>query len=251
MRKKVDRCLYTRRDVSVFSREFEVATVHVLDRGYVRLCDMMGGEIGVVNAARASFASESRELTERDIKLLRYLWEHRHTSPFRHSLITFEVKAPLMVARQWWKYVVGSDHTMEAWNEQSRRYVTEQVEFYLPSAMRAQAKDRKQGSDGEVGGEVGKAKIGALDALYRICEGVYREMLAEGIAGEVARLALPANAQYTTWRWTASLQSVLHFLTERLDDHAQWEIRQYAQAVYVLCERLFANVLALLEEAES
>src|SRR5690606_21252109 len=106
--------------------------IGVLDKGYVRLVDVMGSDLSVANAARVSFARESTEFDDRDERLIRFLAREGHTSPFRHAMVTFEVKAPLMVARQWWKYVVGSDHTMDGWNEVSRRYVDTEPEFYMP-----------------------------------------------------------------------------------------------------------------------
>lgn len=123
----------------------------VLDHGYVRLVDQMGTDLSVVNAARASFAKESPEFGPNDEWLLRYLLRRNEMSPFRHALMTFEVYAPLMVARQWWKYVVGSDHTMDAWNESSRRYVTEEPVYYTPE-WREAPDNRKQGSGARLGG---------------------------------------------------------------------------------------------------
>lgn len=94
----------------------------------------MGTDLSVVNAARASFAKESEELSSKDARLIDFLIRENHMSPFRHAFMTFEIKAPLMVARQHWKYVVGSDHTMDSWNESSRRYITMEPEFYIPEA---------------------------------------------------------------------------------------------------------------------
>jgi thymidylate synthase (FAD) len=98
----------------------ENKTIDVLDKGYVRLVDKMGSDLSVVNAARASFAKESHELSKSDARLIDFLARENHMSPFRHAFVTLEFKAPLMVARQHWKYVVGSDHTMDSWNESSR-----------------------------------------------------------------------------------------------------------------------------------
>src|SRR5690625_45241 len=92
----------------------------------------MGDDLTVVNAARCSFARKSEEMSEGDEKLIDFLAREGHDSPFRHASLQFEVYAPLMIARQWFKYIVGSDHTMDAWNESSRRYITENEEFYVP-----------------------------------------------------------------------------------------------------------------------
>jgi thymidylate synthase (FAD) len=106
--------------------------INVLDKGYVRLVNVMGSDLSVVNSARVSYDKESTELSEKDARLIRFLAREGHTSPFRHATLQFEMYAPLMVARQHWKYIVGSDHTMDAWNESSRRYVTEEPAFYIP-----------------------------------------------------------------------------------------------------------------------
>jgi len=221
--------------------------IDCLDHGYVRLVDAMGSDLSVVNAARVSFDRESGELNEADAKLIRYLAKHGHTSPFRHATLTFEVYAPLMVARQWWKYAVGSDHTMDSWNESSRRYVTEKPEFYIPTEWRKAPENRKQGSGDAVSAQYGDFFTGQLrlavnDALY-----LYEEALAQGFAPEQARLFLPAYAMYVRWRWTASLQTVAHFLNQRLAEDAQYEIQEYARAVDQLAlERFPVSMKALV-----
>lgn len=218
--------------------------IPVLDHGYVRLRDWMGSDLTPVNAARASFGAESLDLSDKDVKLIQYLAKHGHTSPFRHAMVTIEVKAPMMVARQWWKYVVGSDHTMDAWNELSFRYVTstnkgEAPEFYSPEDWREAPANRKQGS----GGNLNKETAAYLTELHRdiITQGVrsYRTALGLGVAPEQARLLLPAYGMYTTWWWTASLQSVCHYLDQRLKEDAQYEIREYALAVAEFVKALF------------
>ncbi|WP_306472719.1 FAD-dependent thymidylate synthase [Bacillus toyonensis] len=122
--------------------------INVLDKGYVRLVDTMGCDLSVVNSARVSYDKESTELTDKDIRLIKFLAREGHTSPFRHATVQFEIYAPLMVARQHWKYIVGSDHTMDAWNESSRRYVTEEPTFYIPkeNEWRKAPENSKQGS---------------------------------------------------------------------------------------------------------
>ena len=215
--------------------------LHVLDRGYVRLVDVMGTDLSVVNAARVSYDKESAELSERDERLIRFLAREGHTSPFRHAMATFEVYAPLMVARQWWKYVVGSDHTMDAWNESSRRYVTEEPTFYVPKAnqWRSAPEHSKQGSGDVVDWELGhEAMMRLFDMIDRGMKN-YEWALENGICAEQARLFLPAYGMYVRWRWTASLQSIAHFLNQRLADDAQKEIRDYAQAVYELIKPKF------------
>lgn len=220
--------------------------VPVLDKGYVRLADYMGSDLSVVNAARASYMKESSELSDKDKQLLQFLVRNGHMSPFRHATMTFEIKAPLMVARQWWTYVVGSDHTMEGFNEASRRYVTMEPEFYVPEQWRSKPDDSKQGSGGPVPEKQQVMMRYMYDSTLSGTMASYQIALAQGVAPEQARLFLPMYALYTVWRWTASLQSVAHFLNERLDAHAQWEIRQYAAAVRRLAEPLYPQSFAAL-----
>ncbi|MFP4975267.1 FAD-dependent thymidylate synthase [Paenibacillus sp. CN-4] len=216
--------------------------INVLDKGYVRLVDHMGGDLSVVNSARVSYAKESKELTPGDVKLIQFLARESHMSPFRHATVQFEVYAPLMVARQHWKYVVGSDHTMDAWNEASRRYITIDVENYVPNPVdwRSKPANSKQGSGDPVDEEIGREATARL--LRQIEQGLqdYEWALENDIAPEQARLLIPsAYGMYTAYYWTASLQSVCHFLNQRLAHDSQYEIQQYAKAVYELITPLF------------
>ena len=209
--------------------------MQVLDKGYVRLFDSFGSDLSVVNAARVSYDKRSEDFSEKDAKLLRYLLNNNHSSPFRHAGVSFEIYAPLIVARQWWKYAVASSHIddQNGWNESSRRYITEEVEFYLPSSeeWRSAPENSKQGSGEELPRALGKHWTERLVAVQEAGEYYYNLAMKEGIAPEQARLFLPAYSMYVRWVWTTSLQGVLHFLDQRLADHSQWEIRQYASAV--------------------
>lgn len=216
--------------------------INVLDRGYVRLVDQMGGDLSVVNSARVSYAKESQQLSSSDVKLIKFLAREDHMSPFRHATVQFEFYAPLMVARQHWKYVVGSDHTMDAWNEASRRYITINVENYIPNPVhwRSKPENSKQGSGEPVDEEIGREATERL--LRQIEQGIqdYEWALANHIAPEQARLLIPsAYGMYTAYYWTASLQSVSHFLKQRLAHDSQYEIQEYAKAVYELVKPLF------------
>lgn len=211
--------------------EMEDNTIEVLDKGYVRYLDRMGGDLTVVNAARVSFEKESKTLTEADEKLIHFLAEHEHTSPFRHVIFSFEIRAPLVVARQMWRYVVGSDHTMDAWNEASRRYVTSEPIFYQPAEWRSAPVNKKQGSGKPCDVGVQTAMNGAWSSHIDNSISLYNKAMELGVAPEQARLFLPAYGLYITWRWTASLQSVAHFLYQRLSLDAQSEIREYARAI--------------------
>jgi thymidylate synthase (FAD) len=182
----------------------------------------MGSDLSVVNAARRSYDQESTILDNSDVRLLNLLSERGHGSPFRHAVLSFEIKAPLMIARQWWRYIVGSDHTLNGWNEKSRRYVADDLEFYIPA-------DLPEGTKTD------------LERFYDDCIARFEDLRTAGVPPEKARIVLPANALYTTWIWTASLQAVNHFLDERLDSAAQQEMQQYAQAVYVLTAERFPH----------
>lgn len=225
--------------------------INVLDKGYVRLVNHMGSDLTVVNSARVSYAKESKELNDKDVKLIKFLAREGHTSPFRHVIAQYEVYAPLMVARQWWKYVIGSSHqegtgdSFDAWNESSRRYITEEPTFYIPSSKewRSKPKNSKQGS-----GEIVTLEIGdkyTRDLMAYVDEGIakYESALEDGICPEQSRLFLPAYGMYVRWYWTASLQSVCHFLNQRLEHDAQKEIQDYAKAILELSKPLYPNAI--------
>jgi thymidylate synthase (FAD) len=222
--------------------------INVLDKGYVRLVNVMGSDLSVANSARVSYDKESTELSEKDARLIRFLAREGHTSPFRHATLQFEMYAPLMVARQHWKYVVGSDHTMDAWNESSRRYITEEPTFYIPQAdeWRSSPENSKQGSGKPVDYVVGDDLRYNLERYIKQGEWLYNHAIANGICAEQARLFLPAYGMYVRYYWTASLQSVSHFLQQRLAHDSQVEIQEYAKAVKALAEPHFPVSIAEL-----
>ena len=224
------------------------STIEVLGNGYVRLVDCMGTDLSVVNAARASFAKESKELSPQDARLIDFLIRENHMSPFRHAFITFEIKAPLMVARQHWKYVVGSDHTMDSWNESSRRYITMEPEFYVPepNQWRMAPEDKKQGSGGPIGPWQGALLTDELKNLIKQGEALYNMAIQQGVAPEQARLFLPAYGMHVVYRWSCSLQSVCLFLTQRLAEDSQVEIQEYAKAVHALAKEKFPITIGRL-----
>ncbi|EOO20004.1 FAD-dependent thymidylate synthase [Bacillus cereus] len=215
--------------------------INVLDKGYVRLVDTMGSDLSVVNSARVSYDKESTELTDKDIRLIKFLAREGHTSPFRHATLQFEIYAPLMVARQHWKYIVGSDHTMDAWNESSRRYVTEEPTFYIPNEneWRKAPENSKQGSGNLISPSGGFIFTDELEKYIEEGERLYQFALDSGVCAEQARLFLPAYGMYVRYYWTASLQSVVHFLNQRLAHDAQVEIQAYAKAVLELTKEQF------------
>lgn len=226
--------------------------IDVLDKGYVRLVDVLGDDRSVVNAARVSYDKESGEFSDRDSKLLKYLIANGHLSPLRHAVVTLEVYAPLLTARQWWKYAVASTHLEDqsGWNESSRRYITENEEFYIPGdgEWRGKPANSKQGSGDFLQAEDGADWTEALQETVDRGLALYEKAMDEGIAPEQARLFLPAYGLYVRWRWTISLAGLLHFLDERLDSHAQYEIRQYALAVNQAIALSFPETLSAWRE---
>ncbi len=181
--------------------------IDVLDKGYVRLTDTLGSDLTIVNAARVSYAKESLELDDRDKKLINFLARENHTSPFRHAMLQFEIYAPLMVARQWWKYIIGSSHqegigdSLNAWNESSRRYITEETRFYIPNKdeWRSKPENSKQGSGTPIEWELGEKYTKLLMESVEIGENNYNQAMKDGICAEQARLFLPAYGMYVRW----------------------------------------------------
>ena len=214
-----------------------MSEINVLDKGFVRLVDVMGSDLSVVNAARISFAKESNQFSDQDKKLLNYLWKHKHTSPFRHASLQFHIKAPLFVIRQWQKHQVGC-----AWNEISGRYVEFNAEFYQPDIWRCQHPSNKQGSIGQVEDQSSSDESYKKAITTSLNE--YERLLSLGVCKEQARMVLPLSL-YTECYWTASLQAVMHFLVLREDSHAQLEIQQYGQAVRQLAQDHFPISLSL------
>lgn len=209
----------------------------VLDHGFVNLVDSMGNDLKSANGARISFNKSKKELDKSDESLLYYLGKHNHASPFRSNVVTLHFKAPLFIARQAWKHIVGSDISFKdtQWNEVSGRYTQTAMEFYFPDKWRKQSSDNKQGSSGSVDGK-------GIDQMYHYgmatAMNTYNDLIRAGVGKEQARMVLPQSI-YTEWWWTASLQAVAHFYKLRSDGHAQEEIRQYAQAVKELVEPLY------------
>lgn len=228
--------------------------IKVLDKGYVRLRDALGDDRTVANSARVSFDKRTEELGEKDERLISFLAREDHTSPFRHAVLQFEIFAPLMIARQWHKYEIGSNNSeFTAWNESSRRYVTENEEFYIPKAdeWRSYPDDVKQGSGEPIDKDIGDGYTYRLERYIALGESFYTDALKEGIAPEQARLFLPAYGMYVRWYWTASLQSVSHLIKQRTADDAQAEFREYAEAVKELAEDKFpVSLRELLKERD-
>lgn len=226
--------------------------IDVLDKGYVILHEALGSDLTVANSARVSYDKRTESMSEKDEKLIRFLAREGHTSPFRHATLQYEVYAPLMIARQWWKYVVGSDHTQDAWNESSRRYITEEGEFYIPDPdqWRSAPENSKQGSGEPLDDVSGLYFTESLIAHVERSEALYEEAMRAGICAEQARLYLPAYAMYVRFYWTGSLQSVAHLINQRSKEDAQAEFRNYASAVKDLALLKFPVSIDVLTEAK-
>lgn len=204
--------------------------IKVLDHGFVRLVDSMGGDVSVVRAARVSYDAEWRAGEDQgsDKRLINYLWKNKHTTPFEAVQFTFEVKAPIFVFRQWHR------HRTWSYNELSARYKELPEEVYLPD-FRAQSKINKQGSDDDI--NISPEAITALEKAfadnYKTAFILYKTALMTGVAREVARSVLPV-ATYSHMFTSVNLLNLLKFLTLRCDSHAQFEIRVYAEAIKAL-----------------
>jgi len=197
-------------------------TIKVLGKGFVNLVDFMGGDNAVVRAARVSFGEGSKG-EEKDRKLIHYLMKHKHGTPFEHSVFTFHVKAPIFVARQWFRHRIGS------FNEISARYTKVEDEFYIPPYFRKQHEKNKQASK-DIPVENSEQLILNYEHLIENIFDFYNTLLDKGVAREQARLILPM-ATYTQFYWTVNARSLMNFISLRLDSHAQKEIQEYAYAV--------------------
>lgn len=209
--------------------------IDVLDAGYVILHEdgVMGSDLAVVNAARCSYNKRTEELTDKDEKLIKFLAREGHTSPFRHATMQFEVSCPLMIARQWWKQIVGAgfQDPMVAWNESSRRYITEVNEYHVPDYFRSAPENSKQGSGEPVSDAINEQYIDMLIRHQLQGERLYQQAMADGICAEQARLFTSSYGLYVKFYWTASLQGVAHLINQRTKPDAQFEFQQFARAV--------------------
>lgn len=195
----------------------------ILDKGYVELLSVMGDDNTVVAAARVSYLGESKGEVK-DKKLITFMMKHGHTSPFEHVVFQWRIKCPLFVRSQWHR------HRTWSYNELSRRYTDESIDFYIPEQWRKQDNTNKQGSskEFELKDNVGFAY--AVGDLVNEAFKYYNYMLEQGVAKEMARMILPQNL-YTIFYGTVDLHNLFHFMKLRSDSHAQWEIQQYSLAM--------------------
>jgi thymidylate synthase (FAD) len=203
--------------------------IDVLDHGFVRVIDYMGDDAAVVQAARVSYGKGTKAVRE-DRGLIRYLMRHRHTTPFEMCELKLHVKLPIFVARQWIR------HRMASVNEASARYSVLDREFYLPRPedLATQSRDNKQGRGEALSPEAAAEVLRLLeDDALRVHRTYTRLMDEHQLARELARMDLGLNT-YTQWYWKIDLHNLLHFLALRMDAHAQWEIRAYADQIGAL-----------------
>ncbi|NPB02941.1 MAG: FAD-dependent thymidylate synthase [Thermotogae bacterium] len=192
---------------------------NVLDKGFVRLVEFLGGDRAVVQAARVS-VGQGLKTPEKDRRLINYLMKHEHGTPFEHAVFKFHVKAPIFVAREWFR------HRIASYNEISQRYTQVKDEFYIPHKLRKGLKGNKQASE-FVDFQDEDALIRNIKEAYGTAYAIYRKLLERGVARELARVVLPVGI-YTQFYWTVNARSLMNFLRLRMGEDAQWEIRQYA-----------------------
>jgi thymidylate synthase (FAD) len=215
-------------------------TVNVLDHGFVRLDDAMADDLSVVNGARVSFARRSEEMDEADEGLIRFLMRERHGTPFEHNSFRFHVRAPIFVAREWFRHRVGS------FNEFSMRYARATDEFYVPAAEDVRTQVGKPGSYSfePLSDEIAETTREKLQAVYETAYLAYEQLVELGVARELARAALPVGA-FTEFYWTVNARSLMNFVSLRNSETAQREIQRYAQA----CERFLGQLMPVTHAA--
>lgn len=217
--------------------------VDVLDHGFVRLVDSMGGDLSVARAARVSYDAAWRAGEDHgsDARLIRYLWKNHHTSPFEAVTLTFEVKAPIFVFRQWHR------HRTWSYNEVSARYSELPEQFYVPRADMIGTQSASNKQMREIGGENNEAAA----LIAESCAASFRQyhiLIKQGVPRELARSVLPV-ATYSHMFATVDLLNLMKFLTLRCHEHAQHEIRVYADAMRELARTVAPVSIAAWEDA--
>jgi thymidylate synthase (FAD) len=199
--------------------------IKVLDKGFVRLVDYMGGDQRIVQAARVSYGEGTKSVRQ-DRALIHYLIKHWHTSPFEQVQLTFHCKMPIFIARQWIR------HRTARLNEISGRYSIMKDEFYVPEPQQVafQSSNNKQGRADSLPLEEAMAIIEQMEQDQKEAYTEYTGMIEKGVARELARTNLPVSL-YTEWYWQIDLHNLFHFIRLRMDAHAQYEIRVYAEAL--------------------
>jgi thymidylate synthase (FAD) len=214
--------------------------IDVLDHGFVRLDGAMADDLSVVNAARVSFARRKEEMDDADGGLIRFLMRERHGTPFEHNSFRFHVRAPIFVAREWFR------HRTSSFNEFSLRYARATEDFYVPEPEDVRTQVGKPGAYTfePVGEELAEVARGELTRIYEQAYDAYTRLVEAGVARELARSVLPVGA-YTQFYWTVNARSLMNFVSLRAAETAQREIRRYADAV----EAFFAEKMPVTHAA--
>jgi thymidylate synthase (FAD) len=226
--------------VSAVESATAARTIQVLDHGFVRLDDAMADDLSVVNGARVSFARRKEEMDDTDAGLIRFLMRDRHGTPFEHNAFRFHIRAPIFVAREWFRHRIGS------YNEFSMRYAKATDEFYVPDLEDVRTQVGKPGaySFEPVSDEVAQTTRDELAAVYAAAYSAYERLVELGVARELARAVMPVGA-YTEFYWTVNARALMNFISLRAAETAQREIRRYADAV----ELFFAERMPVTYEA--
>ncbi|MBH0195100.1 MAG: FAD-dependent thymidylate synthase [Nitrospira sp.] len=223
---------------AILDKEFRV-----LDKGFVRLVDYLGGDSRIVAAARVSYGAGTKTVRE-DKGLINYLMRNDHTSPFEQVILTFHAKMPIFVARQWVR------HRTARLNEISGRYSVMEDEFYVPpqEQLRRQSQNNKQArGEEELSADVQERILELLKKDQSNVYSNYEGMLNDGLARELARINLPLSL-YTQWYWQIDLHNLFHFLKLRLDSHAQYEIRAYGEVMATMAKAVAPLAYEAFEE---
>jgi thymidylate synthase (FAD) len=214
--------------------------IQVLDHGFVRLDDAMASDLSVVNSARVSFGRRKTEMDESDEGLIRFLMRDHHGTPFEHNAFRFHIRAPIFVAREWFRHRVGS------FNEFSMRYAKATDDFYVPEPDDVRTQVGKPGaySFEPVDPELAEQTRDELRAVYEQAYATYERLVEAGVARELARAVMPVGA-YTEFYWTVNARALMNFVALRAHETAQREIRRYAEAV----ETFFAEKMPVTHAA--
>ena len=228
-----------------------IAEIKLLDHGYLRFIESWGSDERIIEAARMS-TDKGFQGWDKDMRLLSYLYDNKHSTPFEMAGIVIEVKAPIFVFREWQR------HRTQSYNEMSGRYIPLPYEHYLPTIERIMEGANTATTNKQAQGVTDKkmteasavhAQLTLMNAYYAT-QRAYTELLALGVPKELARL--PTNvARYSKMRASANLRNWLAFMTLRSDPSAQWEIRQYSDAMGQIVKELFPRTWSKFAEGQT
>ena len=207
-----------------------------INKGFVRLDGFEATDLSVVNSARVSFGQKKDFLDQSDVGLINFLVKNRHGTPFEHNFFRFHVKAPIFVAREWFRHRIGS------FNEFSMRYSVPELEFYVPDVENFRTQTGKPGSYtfepmSDENGLVGYLQR-QIEEVNKFSEETYEQLLAAGVAKELARIVLPVNT-YTEFYWSINARSLMNFISLRSAPEAMFEIREFSEAI----EYIFSSIM--------